>query len=97
MESKLSLSGYLSFNSEFISEELKMDYDEDLNKQFIYNFDEVMDYYNNRPEFSVVGIIDKELSGKTNKRVKDIEDVFKLRDKKEKETKLKDYSNEHTR
>ena len=87
IESKLSLSGYLSFNSEFIDEELKMDYDEDLNKQFVYNFDNVMDYYNHRPEFSVVGIIDKELTGKTNKRVKDIEDVFKLRDKKQKETK----------
>ena len=86
-QAKLSLSGYLSFGSEFIDEEEKLEYDQNLNKQFIYNFDNVMDYYNNRPEFSIVGIIDKELIGKSNKRTKDIEDVFKLRDKKQKEIK----------
>ena len=87
IEPKLGLSGYLSFNSEFVEDEFKLEYTDEENAQFIYNFDNVMDYYNNRPEFSVVGIIDKEIVGKTNKKAKDIEDVFKLRDKKQKESK----------
>ena len=49
-----------------------------------YNFDEVMDYYDNRDEFDFVGIVDKELNRRKNKRDEDIEDVFKIREKREK-------------
>jgi len=45
----------------------------------VYNFDDTMEYYDNRDEFKFVGIIDKELSRRKNKQVDDIKDVFKIR------------------
>jgi hypothetical protein len=54
-------------------------------KLIIYSFDdEVMEYYDNRNEFKYVGIIDKEVSRRKNKKIEEIEDVFKLREKRPK-------------
>ena len=51
--------------------------------QHLYNFDDVMDYYNNREEYKYVGIIDKEVSKRKAKNIEDI-DLFKIRDKRAK-------------
>ena len=48
----------------------------------IYDFNSTLDYYDNRKEFKYVGIIDKEVTRKKNKRVEDIKDVFKIREKR---------------
>ena len=45
----------------------------------LYDFDSVMDYYDNREEFKFVGIIDKELSRRKNKQADELVDVFKIR------------------
>jgi hypothetical protein len=44
-----------------------------------YDFDSVQDYYNARPEFEYVGIVDKESTRKKT-RTSEIEDVFKIRE-----------------
>lgn len=46
-----------------------------------YNFDDTNEYYENRPEYEFVGIIDKELSRRKNKRIEEMKDVFKIRNK----------------
>jgi hypothetical protein len=46
-----------------------------------YNFDDTMDYYDSREEYDFVGIIDKEISRRKNKRADEIKDVFKIRPK----------------
>lgn len=51
---------------------------EDVN---VYNFDDTMEYYDSRDEYEIVGIIDKELSRRKNKRADEIKDVFKIRPK----------------
>lgn len=43
-----------------------------------YNFDDVQDYYDNKPDFDIVGIIDKDTG--LNEKL----DVFKIREKREK-------------
>jgi len=47
----------------------------------IYNFDDTFEYYDERNEYDYVGIIDKELSRRKNKRPDEINDVFKIREK----------------
>lgn len=49
-----------------------------------YNFDDTMDYYDNREEYDFVGFIDKEISRRKTKSVEEIKDVFKLREKRAK-------------
>jgi hypothetical protein len=49
-----------------------------------YNFDDAMEYYDNREEYEFVGFIDKELSRRKNKSIDEIKDVFKLREKRAK-------------
>ena len=51
---------------------------EDVN---IYNFDDTHEYYDSRIENDIVGIIDKEMTRRKNKRVDEVKDVFKIRDK----------------
>ncbi len=81
-QSKLSLYNYL------LNEKYEIDTDIDVSEeeieQSLYNFDDVMDYYDNRKEFKFVGIIDKETNRRKSKRVDEIEDVFKIREKREK-------------
>jgi hypothetical protein len=50
----------------------------------IYNFDDVMDYYDSRDEFKYVGIVDKELSRRKSKQLDEMKDVFKIREKRAK-------------
>ena len=79
---KLSLYNYL------VNEEYEIDTgltglsEEEFDEQ-IYNFDEVMDYYDNRKEFKIVGIVDKETNRRKSKRADEIKDVFKIREKRE--------------
>ena len=53
-------------------------------KTSFYNFDSVMEYYDNRDEFKYVGIIDKEISRRKSKQLEEIKDVFKIREKRAK-------------
>lgn len=50
----------------------------------LYDFESVQDYYDNRQEFDIVGIIDKEMLRKKSKRPEEIKDVFKIRNKRSK-------------
>lgn len=50
----------------------------------IYDFESVQDYYDIRKEFNIVGIIDKELSRRKTKQLDEIQDVFKIRQKRNK-------------
>lgn len=52
--------------------------------QLYYNFDDTMDYYDERDEFEFVGFIDKEISRRKTKMADEIKDVFKLRTKRNK-------------
>lgn len=54
------------------------------NSQNVYNFDDVMDYYDKRKEFKYVGIIDKESSRRKNKTPEELVDVFKIRERRSK-------------
>jgi len=47
----------------------------------VYDFDSVMEYYDGRDEFKVVGIIDKESSRRKTKSIDELADVFKIRGK----------------
>ena len=47
-----------------------------------YDFDSVMEYYSGRKEFDIVGIIDKEPNKKKLKSFDELEDVFKIREKR---------------
>jgi hypothetical protein len=47
----------------------------------VYDFDSTYEYYDSRPEYDYVGIIDKELSRRKNKRIDELKDVFKIRPK----------------
>jgi intein/homing endonuclease len=49
-----------------------------------YDFESVMEYYDNREEFDIVGVIDKELSRRKTKRPEEIKDVFKIRPRRDK-------------
>jgi superfamily II DNA or RNA helicase len=71
-KSKLSLLNYLKNNNllEIKSNDVE------------YNFDSVMDYYDNRKEFDYVGIIDQQ--EKKNKNSQEFIDVFKIREKRSK-------------
>lgn len=54
--------------------------DTNINKPIkAYDFDSVMEYYELRPEFSYVGIIDKATPRKKTQAVQDIPDTFKIR------------------
>ena len=46
-----------------------------------YDFVSVSDYYNNRKQNDIIGIIDKEPNVKGNKRFSELNDTFKIRDK----------------
>ena len=82
VESKLGLYNYLVneklLKSEFLTENNNQTIEDDSK----YNFNEVIDYYDNRDEFEYVGIIDKEYNQKKN--IDDIKDVFKIREKRAK-------------
>lgn len=49
-----------------------------------YDFESTLEYYENRNEFDYVGIIDRELSRRKSKRLDEMKDVFKIREKRNK-------------
>ena len=82
---QLPLSSYLKTLDKYkqlkgITDESDMSSDVYSNNK-IYNFDDTYDYYDSRPEYDIVGIIDKELSRRKNKRLDELKDVFKIRPK----------------
>ena len=87
---QLSLFNYLKSNISHdelkdISGKRKSD-EKDLVKddQPYYDFDSVLDYYDSRNEYDFVGFIDKEVSRRKNKSADEMNDVFKLREKRAK-------------
>ncbi len=82
-QSKLSLYNYLLNEKYDVSSEVTISTDEEIDDT-LYNFDEVMDYYDNRKEYKFVGIVDKETNRRKSKRPEEIKDVFKIREKREK-------------
>jgi hypothetical protein len=56
----------------------------DSNKASLYDFESTMEYYDNRDEFAHVGIIDKEPSRRKNKQPEELQDTFKIREKRDK-------------
>ena len=80
----VSLYNYLKHTPEF-KEFKKHNEDKDIlseQKLLEYNFDDAMEYYDNREENKFVGIIDKEVDKKKSKDITEIQDVFKIRDKR---------------
>lgn len=73
IKSKLSLSNFLKTTNIIIK---------DNNSLIEYNFDIVMDYYDNRKEFDYVGIIDQQQKKNINNQ--EFVDVFKIREKRDK-------------
>ncbi len=84
-QSKLSLHNYLvNENLDLPSDISNNSLDSSNSNMSEYIFDDVIDYYDNRKEFDFVGIIDKEINRKKNKRNDEIKDVFKIREKRDK-------------
>jgi superfamily II DNA or RNA helicase len=86
---KLSLYNYMKNTIEYKyykGETKKKQLDEKmlLKKAQTYDFDAVREYYDQRNENEIVGIIDKELGRKDSRRPDEIKDVFKIRNKREK-------------
>ena len=84
---QLSLYNYLKNSIEYnnLKKKITTDSEEILKHNVqVYDFDSVMDYYDNRDEFKYVGIIDKELSRRKSKQVGELNDVFKIREKRSK-------------
>lgn len=84
INNKLTLHGYLKNKKDIdiIDEQETFDLESDVahdNKEF-YDFESVKEYYDSRPEFDFVGIIDKEVSRRKNKRIEEMDDVFKIRE-----------------
>ena len=88
MKNQLSLYNYLKNVAN-----VKIDKDDDIissekvkskNKLTEYDFDSVLEYYENREEFKYVGIIDKESSRRKTKKADELNDVFKIREKRPK-------------
>ena len=82
--SKLSLYNYLINEDYKVESENENDLSTDREILSEYNFEDVMDYYDNRKEYKIVGIIDKETNRRKSKRAEDIQDIFKIREKREK-------------
>jgi len=83
MTSELSLFNYMQNNAQFkriLSDTPKNDTTNKYDEERHYNFDDTMEYYDDRDEFDYVGIIDKELSRRKSKKMEDMLDVFKIRE-----------------
>jgi hypothetical protein len=79
-KSKLGLQNYMTMEKMTSEADLIESEGEDTDLKG-YSFDDVMDYYDERKENKIVGILDKD----TNKaKTKEIKDIFKIREKREK-------------
>ncbi len=90
---KLSLYNYLKNSDKYQELRTKIknnQFEDETEKEEIlgdnsyYDFDSVLDYYENRDEFKYVGIIDKEISRRKSKQIEELKDVFKIREKRAK-------------
>ena len=91
-QSKLGLQNYISLEkksdvvdddyNDIFSTNTNDDYDD--KDIYEYNFDDVMDYYDQRKEHEIVGIIDKEINRRKTKRENEVLDVFKIREPRNK-------------
>ena len=88
LKSSLTLANYLKSTPKYIDiKKNRVEKDKKKGKEsigVIYNFDDVMDYYDKRKEFKFVGIIDKESSRRKNKAPEELVDVFKIRERRNK-------------
>lgn len=86
MQTQLTLNSYLkNIGNIYLSDTDETEQEIPIDKPLtVYDFDSVMDYYENRDEFKYVGIIDKESSRRKTKNVDELVDVFKLRDRRAK-------------
>jgi ABC-type lipoprotein export system ATPase subunit len=87
MQSNLTLYNYLKNVAKIsISKTSKKKKEEIIDEKVgaIYNFDNVMEYYDNRDEYKYVGIIDKESSRKKTKSIDELADIFKIRERRPK-------------
>jgi len=88
MMNNLSLFNYLKINKKLptiTTTSIKNNKsDTDMDDQIYYNFEDAMEYYEKRNEYKYVGFIDKELNKRKDKSTEEIEDVFKLREKRSK-------------
>jgi hypothetical protein len=83
-----SLHNYLDTNEKYIAYKQKSKLEsEDNVKEFTYNFEPTMLYYENRNEFKYVGIIDREPN--RGKSVDEVRDTFKIRESRAKILKKK--------
>jgi DNA polymerase III delta prime subunit len=84
-QSKLGLQNYVITEKKASYEEDEINKtDSETQEEIGYNFDDVMDYYDERKEHEVVGIVDKEINRRKTKRSDEMNDVFKIREKREK-------------
>jgi hypothetical protein len=90
--SNLSIYNYLKMTNQ-LSQQIDMkikskindlDSNIDTDIQSLYDFERTMDYYDAKDEYQFVGIIDKEINRRKNKDISEINDVFKLREKRAK-------------
>ena len=83
---KLTLSNYIKnkFKDSKIIETDEKEENASKDNINIYDFESVMEYYDNRPEYDFVGIIDKESTRRKNKDTDDVKDIFKIREKRAK-------------
>ena len=86
VDKKISLYNYMNYtnNIKNIKSDNTLDNIKNIKKKPYYDFDSVNEYYFNRKEFKYVGIIDIESVKKKNVNIDDINDVFKIREKRNK-------------
>ena len=84
IQNPLSLFNYIKNNYDLNNNQDITSTDKIKKDNLNYDFDSVMEYYDNRPEFKYVGIIDKESLRKKNRRTDELNDIFKIREKRDK-------------
>lgn len=87
MQSNLTLYNYLKNVAKLpLGKSAKQKKEETISdKQIsIYDFESVRDYYENRDEYKIVGIIDKESTRRKTKNPEELTDIFKIRSKRDK-------------
>lgn len=82
--SKLSLHNYLINEKYDVGRNISSELEVGNEHVDDYDFMDVMDYYDNRKEYDIVGIIDKEANKNKSKKAENVKDVFKIREKREK-------------
>ena len=84
LHNKISIYNYVKNKDDSLNDS---NLEESLEKEevkSIYDFESVLEYYDSRPEFKFVGIIDSESVIKKNLSVDKVNDVFKIREKRNK-------------